>query len=78
MVGGRVFDRGYRQLVLVRTHRWSGIDADGLEHLARWKDAIKERPACRRGVEVPFVMATSGDKKAEADFAKVARKIVQR
>ena len=29
----------------VRTHRWSGIPIDGLEHLARWKDAIKERPA---------------------------------
>lgn len=62
----------------VRTHRWSGIDVDGLEHLARWKDAIKGRPACRRGVEVPFVMETSGDKKAEADFAKDARKIVLR
>lgn len=62
----------------VRTHRWSGIDVDGLVHLNRWKDAIKERPACRRGVEVPFVMKASGDKKAEDDFAKDAQKIVQR
>ena len=62
----------------VRTHRWSGITIDGLEHLARWKDAIKERPACRRGVEVPFVMNTKGDQKAEEDFAKTARQIVQR
>lgn len=62
----------------VRTHRWSGIPIDGLEHLARWKDAIKERPACRRGIEVPFVMNTKGDQKAEEDFAKNARKMVQR
>lgn len=62
----------------VRTHRWSGIPIDGLVHLARWKDAIKERPACRRGIEVPFVMNTKGDQKAEEDFAKNARKMVQR
>ena len=62
----------------VRTHRWSGIHADGLEHLGRWKDAMKERPACRRGVEVPFVLPNSKDEKAADDFAKDARKIVQR
>ncbi len=62
----------------VRTHRWSGVSVDGLEHLARWKDAMKERPACRRGVEVPFVSAAAGDKKAADDFAKKASEVVQR
>lgn len=62
----------------VRTHRWSGIDVEGLEHLARWKDAMKARPACRRGVEVPFVIPTAGDKKAADAFAKKAGDIVQR
>jgi len=62
----------------VRTHRWSGIDADGLEHLARWKDAMKARPACRRGVEVPFSMPTSNDEKAAKAFAQNASKLVQR
>ena len=62
----------------VRTHRWSGIDADGLPHLARWKDAIKERPACRRGVEVPFVLPSARDEAAAVAFAKEAQKIVQR
>jgi Asp-tRNA(Asn)/Glu-tRNA(Gln) amidotransferase A subunit family amidase len=37
----------------VRTHRWSGVDIEGLVHLRRWLDAMKARPACRRGVEVP-------------------------
>lgn len=62
----------------VRTHRWSGIDVDGLEHLGRWKDAMKERPACRRGVEVPYVIKSSGDDKASKDFAQKAREIVQK
>jgi glutathione S-transferase len=62
----------------VRTHRWSGIDADGLVHLARWKDAIKERPACRRGTEVPFALPSGRDKAAADAFAKEAQKIVQR
>ena len=62
----------------VRTYRWSGIDADGLTHLARWRDAIRERPACRRGVEVPFVLPGSDDRKAAEAFAKDAQKIVQR
>jgi len=62
----------------VRTYRWSGINADGLPHLTRWRDAIKDRPACRRGIEVPFVLPGSEDKKAADDFAKEAQKIVQR
>jgi glutathione S-transferase len=37
----------------VRTYRWSGVDIEGLAGLRRWMDAMKERPACRRGVEVP-------------------------
>ncbi|MEO0550776.1 MAG: glutathione S-transferase N-terminal domain-containing protein [Pseudomonadota bacterium] len=62
----------------VRTHRWSGIDVDGLEHLARWKDAMKMRPACRRGIEVPFVLPGTHDKEATEAFSKNAGKIVQR
>jgi GST-like protein len=37
----------------VRTYRWSGVSRDGLENLDRWLNQIKERPACRRGVDVP-------------------------
>jgi len=62
----------------VRTYRWSGVNVEGLQHLARWRDAIKDRPACRRGVEVPFVLPGADDKKAADAFAKDAQKIVQR
>jgi glutathione S-transferase len=62
----------------VRTYRWSGINAEGLPNLARWRDAIKDRPACRRGVEVPFALPGADDKKAADAFARDAQKIVQR
>ena len=37
----------------VRGYKWSGVDIDGLDHLARWLDAIGKRPAVQRGVDVP-------------------------
>jgi glutathione S-transferase len=62
----------------VRTYRWSGVSVDGLAHLRRWLDAIKARPACQRGVEVPFkVPSTSGDERAEREFSENARKTLQ-
>jgi GST-like protein len=36
-----------------KTHSWSGVEIDGLDHLARWLDAIGKRPAVVRGLEVP-------------------------
>ena len=36
-----------------RTHNWSGISIDGLEHLKRWIDAIAARPAAQRGITIP-------------------------
>src|SRR3546814_15409977 len=35
----------------VRTYKWSGVSIEGLPHLRRWLDAIKERPACRKRSE---------------------------
>lgn len=37
----------------VHTYKWSGIQADGLPHLKRWRDAIRSRPAVQRGRAVP-------------------------
>ncbi len=62
----------------VRTYRWSGVSVDGLTNLRRWLDAMKERPACRKGVEVPFVVKSMiGDEKAAKEFAENARKTLQ-
>jgi len=36
-----------------RTHEWSGVQVEGLDHLQRWLAAIAERPAVQRGICVP-------------------------
>ncbi len=37
----------------VRIHDWAGVSVDGMPHLERWIDAIAERPAVLKGVDVP-------------------------
>ena len=37
----------------VRRHEWSGFSLEDLDHLNRWMTAINERPAARRGVNIP-------------------------
>jgi glutathione S-transferase len=63
----------------VRTYRWSGVSVEGLENLQRWKDALKERPALRRGVEVPAAPPSLvEDEEATEKFAEKARMMLQR
>jgi glutathione S-transferase/GST-like protein len=62
-----------------RTHRWSGVPVDDLEHLQRWLANIRGRPAVQRGIVVPFdvsAMLESGDAEAEKEFAQTARSMV--
>ena len=63
----------------VRTHKWSGIDVEGLAHIQRWRGQCEERPGCRRGLEVPMKVPNLGEnEKDAAQFAKNAQKILQR
>ncbi len=66
----------------VRTHRWSGVNTDGLVHLKRWSDAMIARPACVRGIEVPFKLPSLGEGKknseAENNFIKGAQTLLQK
>jgi GSH-dependent disulfide-bond oxidoreductase len=65
----------------VRTHRWSGASVEGLPHLQRWLDAMKDRPACQRGIEVPMKVDSlvTPDKEKDAQaFIEAARGMVQR
>ncbi|MBM4268729.1 MAG: glutathione S-transferase [Deltaproteobacteria bacterium] len=63
----------------VRTYKWSGVLRDGLDNLGRWLDAMKERPACQKGVEVPIkIPDLTEDSKGSSQFAKEAQKILQR
>ncbi len=64
-----------------RTHRWSGVSVEGLPHLQRWLDAMKARPACQRGIEIPAKVDSlvSPDKEKDAQaFIEAARGMVQR
>ena len=59
----------------VRTHEWSGVSIDGLDHLKRWLDVLAQRPACIRGIKVPVDLEKQ---KAEAaDRAERDRKVAQ-
>jgi GST-like protein len=62
----------------VRTYKWSGVSIDGLDGLKRWLDAMKARPACQRGVEVPFKLPDLGeqDDDASKEFAKGAQTLL--
>jgi GSH-dependent disulfide-bond oxidoreductase len=65
----------------VRTYRWSGVDVTGLDHLRRWMDTMAARPACDRGVKVPFEVPSLTDeteKEAADEFAKGARTLLTR
>ncbi|MEE2731546.1 MAG: glutathione S-transferase N-terminal domain-containing protein [Pseudomonadota bacterium] len=54
-----------------RTHLWSGVEADELEHLQRWMDAIGGRPAAQKGVTIPGKLDTES-------LLKGAKNIVQK
>ena len=63
----------------VRTHKWSGVSVEGLPQLQRWLDAMRERPACQRGIAVPAKAEDAlKDDNATQAFAERARTIVQR
>ena len=63
----------------VRTYKWSGVSIEGLPQLRRWLDAMRERPACQRGIEVPAKAPDAlRDDKATQAFVERARQSVQR
>jgi glutathione S-transferase/GST-like protein len=61
----------------VRGYKWSGVTLDGLDHLRRWLDAIADRPAVKRGVDVPEpVDLDAMIRKADEARAKVSGMLV--
>ena len=59
----------------VHTYKWSGIQADGLPHLKRWRDAIRARPAVERGRAVPEPLELENEDKKDT-FVEGARKML--
>ncbi|MEM7522238.1 MAG: glutathione S-transferase N-terminal domain-containing protein [Pseudomonadota bacterium] len=37
----------------IRSHRWARVPTEGLPHLERWRDQLRARPACERGLNIP-------------------------
>lgn len=63
----------------VRTHKWSGISVDGLEHLNRWSEAMYAQPGMTQGIEVPFSLGNLLEDEAEAKkFTDKAGTLVQK
>jgi len=57
----------------VRSHAWAGIAIDDLPNVTRWHATMAARPACRRGVDVPFKLDLD-----EKSLAQGARTLLQR
>ncbi len=62
----------------VRLHFWAGVPLDGLDGLLRWKDAMDQRPACLRGVEVPEALELPTDPDGVERVSQTSRAILQR
>jgi GSH-dependent disulfide-bond oxidoreductase len=60
----------------VRTHRWSGLELYGLEHLTRWKRQLATRPACQRGIEIPPNPLKGATATTAGAFIEAARQMV--
>jgi len=63
-----------------RTHKWSGVDISELSNLQRWIDQLAARPACDKGIKVPFDTAElrKGNGEGAKEYAKQALKMVTR
>jgi len=62
----------------VRTYEWSGVSIAGLPSLERWLEVMGERPACKKGVDVPENRDDiQKDEKAGKAFAGDVLKMVQ-
>ncbi len=62
----------------MRTYKRSGLPIDGLPGLRRWLDAMRERSADQRGIEVPVsVRNLVEDAKGAEASARNAAKILQ-
>jgi GST-like protein len=63
----------------VRTHKWSGVEINGLDNLNRWSDAMYKQPGIKKGIEVPFSLGNLlDDKDQQETFKQQARDILQR
>lgn len=49
----------------IHVHDWAGIEVHDLDHLKRWKETVGQRPAVKRGMDVPKPHVIDEKKSAE-------------
>ena len=64
----------------VRTHKWSGINVDGLDNLDRWVKVMRDQPGMAKGIEVPFSLGNllQEDEAETEKFIGNARQMLQK
>ena len=63
----------------VRTHNWSGVSLDGLNHLEKWKNRMYEQPGMLKGTKIPVDRdSLLKDEKDKEKFVKNAQKMVKK
>jgi len=60
----------------VSRYEWSGIDITGLDHLQRWLDVVGNRPAVKKGSEIPPRLNTGSSKDRQAAIASAQKFLV--
>ena len=60
----------------VASHRWAKVPLDGLDHLQRWFDEIRARPAVIRGMDVPEPWQRAADDDDRERLVDTARNML--
>ncbi len=59
----------------VRIHAWAGVSIEPFTHVQRWLGSIEARPACAKGLEVPFKLEL--DPQTEKATVEAGQKIIE-
>ena len=63
----------------VRTHNWSGVSLEGLDHLEKWKNKMYDQPGMLKGTKVPVdISSLLNDDNDQKEFIKNAQKMVKK
>ena len=65
----------------VRTHKWSGVSIEDLQHLQRWLAAVSNQPGMVKGIAVPYSLDNlllGGNEQQKQDFLNNAREMLQK
>jgi len=59
-----------------RIHQWAGVSIEEFPNLQRWLKQIESRPACAKGVEIPFAVNFSENTEVQAEMVQDIQSIL--